>query len=268
MELPPLVISERDREFRSYTREQREKVVISYLFEKTSTRNLDEQILGLDKEKTRGYQSFGILQHFGLTEKFKGIFQNKSRNEALELFPDDPQYDTIYAIISGAKAKEESISVPDKKIFGYDITTLQKTRVNQDKFRSGILNAYGGACCITGISEPKLLRASHIKPWAESSETEKTDVRNGLCLNALHDAAFDVGLMTVEPSGYCIRLSPKIEECMSTRVYDEYFRRYDGKQISLPSEDAYPRPDYLDYHRTHIFDKDRQYLKLEINLLE
>ncbi len=268
MELPPLVIHERDREFRLYSREQRENVVIGYLFGKLSNRDLDERMLGLDKEVSKGYQSMSILKHYGLTKDFKGIFKGKSREEALDLLPDNPQYDTIYGIISGAEVNEESVFDSGTQVFGYYTTVLQKIRVNQDKFRNSILSAYGGSCCVTGIAEPKLLRASHIKPWADSTAIEKTDVRNGLCLNALHDAAFDAGLITVEPSGFGIRLSPKIEDCMPQAIYDEYFRRYDGKQISLPSEEAYPNPEYLDYHRMHIFGKNRQGLKLEINLSE
>lgn len=89
-----------------------------------------------------------------------------------------------------------------------------------------------------------------------------------MCLNTLHDAAFDVGLMTIEPSGFSVKLSSKIEDCMSPVIYEDYFRRYDGMQISLPVEDERPKDEYLEYHRLHVFDKNRQYLKLEIDLPE
>lgn len=66
-------------------------------------------------------------------------------------------------------------------------------RENQDFFRRAILSAYESRCCVTGIDLAALLNASHIKPWAAADKTEKLNPQNGLCLNALHDRAFDRG---------------------------------------------------------------------------
>lgn len=71
-----------------------------------------------------------------------------------------------------------------------------KVRVNQRLFRLMVLNGYGATCCVTGIDEPSLLVGSHIVPWAEDV-SQRLNPRNGLCLNALHDRAFEVGLMAV-----------------------------------------------------------------------
>jgi hypothetical protein len=74
---------------------------------------------------------------------------------------------------------------------------LQRVRIGQDRFRGAMLDYWNGACPLTGITEPELLRASHIKPWAEcESDSERLDVHNGLLLSALWDAAFDQGLVT------------------------------------------------------------------------
>ena len=49
----------------------------------------------------------------------------------------------------------------------------------------------GGRCPITGIADTALLlRASHIVPWAECDDAQRLDIRNGLLLSALWDAAF------------------------------------------------------------------------------
>lgn len=65
---------------------------------------------------------------------------------------------------------------------------------------------------MTGISISELLIASHIKPWKVSNnEDEKTNPRNGLCLNALHDKAFDRGLITIDKN-YKIIVSSKLKE--------------------------------------------------------
>ncbi|MBB5691865.1 HNH endonuclease [Roseomonas alkaliterrae] len=75
-------------------------------------------------------------------------------------------------------------------------------RVGQDIFREGLMAYWGGRCPLTGITEPALLRASHIKPWARcESDAERLDVHNGLLLSALWDAAFDTGLVTFEDDG-------------------------------------------------------------------
>lgn len=67
-------------------------------------------------------------------------------------------------------------------------------RVGQDLFREGLLDYWEGQCAVTSLAVPDLLRASHIKPWADcSTDTERLDVFNGLLLAAHLDAAFDRG---------------------------------------------------------------------------
>lgn len=75
-------------------------------------------------------------------------------------------------------------------------------RVGQDLFRGALLDYWGGACCITGLAIPELLRASHIKPWAGcDSDEERLDVFNGLLLAPHLDALFDGGWISVENTG-------------------------------------------------------------------
>lgn len=169
MDLPDIVVKPRDREFRKWDRAHREEIVMKYLFEGLSSRDLDESVLGLDPTKSRGYPSWNILGHYGLlpeenkSEGFKGIFAGCSPDEALELIPPDPQYTFLYEIISETTVNEISLE-PHEWVRGWTKQRLVNVRVNQDRFRKDVLNAYGGSCCITGIKEPRLLRASHIKP--------------------------------------------------------------------------------------------------------
>ena len=74
-------------------------------------------------------------------------------------------------------------------------------RIGQDVFREALMDYWGGRCPLTGITEPALLRASHIRPWAECSDEERLDVHNGLLLSALWDAAFDRGLISFADDG-------------------------------------------------------------------
>ena len=66
-------------------------------------------------------------------------------------------------------------------------------RIGQDIFRDALMDYWGGRCPLTGITEPALLRASHIVPWADCDDAQRLDVHNGLLLSALWDAAFDRG---------------------------------------------------------------------------
>jgi hypothetical protein len=78
-------------------------------------------------------------------------------------------------------------------------------RVGQNIFREALLKYWNGRCPLTGITEPALLRASHIVPWAEcESDALRLDVHNGLLLSALWDAAFDAGLVSFDDGGFAI----------------------------------------------------------------
>jgi hypothetical protein len=88
----------------------------------------------------------------------------------------------------------------------------QKVRIGQDRFRAALMEYWSGACPLTGISNPELLRASHIIPWSEcDSDQERLNAYNGLLLSSLWDAAFDGGLVTFDDLGRAI-LSPAIDQ--------------------------------------------------------
>lgn len=75
-------------------------------------------------------------------------------------------------------------------------------RVGQNLFREALLAYWGVRCPMTGITDPELLRASHIVPWAEcDSDQKRLDIHNGLLLSALWDAAFDSGLVSFWDDG-------------------------------------------------------------------
>lgn len=78
-------------------------------------------------------------------------------------------------------------------------------RVGQNVFREGLLEYWDGKCAVTGLAVVELLRASHIKPWADcASDAERLDVFNGLLLAPHLDAAFDRGFITFEDNGQLI----------------------------------------------------------------
>jgi putative restriction endonuclease len=83
-----------------------------------------------------------------------------------------------------------------------EVERLVVQRVGQDLFREGLLELWEGRCAVTGLAVPELLRASHIKPWADcDTDAERLDVYNGLLLAPQLDAAFDQGFVTVGDDG-------------------------------------------------------------------
>ena len=85
---------------------------------------------------------------------------------------------------------------------------LRKERIGQDIFRDALMLFWDGACAVTGVRHPRLLRASHIIPWADCpTDAERLNVHNGLLLAAHLDAAFDAHLISFDRDGR-IQFSP------------------------------------------------------------
>ena len=134
---------------------------------------------------------------------------------------------------------------------GKDRITQTTTRVGQNFFRAAVLSAYNGQCCITGLSLPTLLVASHIVPWTHDT-SNRVNPRNGLLLSALHDKAFDSGFITIRDD-MTVQVSRK-HNVSRDQFFSETIEHYDGKPISLP-EKFTPDSTFLSYHREHIFEK-------------
>ena len=131
-------------------------------------------------------------------------------------------------------------------------TVFSKVRVGQDFFRKAVLSAYNNRCCISNIHFSELLIASHIKPWSESNdENEKVNPRNGLCLNAFYDKAFDRGYITISDK-YIVHVSKQIREDYKDKSTKEWFGRCEGKKIILPDRFK-PDKKFIQYHNDVVF---------------
>lgn len=127
-----------------------------------------------------------------------------------------------------------------------------KARVNQYFFRSAILSSYNQKCCITGLGITELLVASHITPWAKD-EKNRLNPHNGLCLNSIHDKAFERGFLTITPE-YKIKLSKYFDDFKKGGVVNDLFFKYNNQAIILPDK-FLPSKEFLDYHYQKIFIK-------------
>lgn len=106
--------------------------------------------------------------------------------------------EAAWLTLPGELEQGEGDREPD--YMGRDVVGLQKRRVGQPLFRKAVMIRYDTRCVITGLRHEDLLIASHIVPWQERPES-RLDPANGLCLNALHDRAFDKGLMGIDSEG-------------------------------------------------------------------
>jgi putative restriction endonuclease len=156
----------------------------------------------------------------------------------------------LLANITGISIESVSDIAPLDLPEGKERESIVKTRVNQSFFRKAVLAAYDFQCCITGLSVPELLNASHIIPWSANIEN-RVNPKNGLCLNAIHDRAFDRGLLTVTPD-FRVKISPLVKNMTSDIAVQELLLRYDNLEIRLPTRFK-PNIEFLDYHSCHIF---------------
>lgn len=125
-----------------------------------------------------------------------------------------------------------------------------RARRGQDFFRQTVLASYGYRCCVTGNPVPELLVASHIMPWSEFAK-ERLNPRNGVCLAATHDAAFDRGLVTFDEDHRLV-LSRHLKDFESEASIKVSFSDFEGKTMRLPDKFA-PDESFLDYHRQKVF---------------
>lgn len=156
----------------------------------------------------------------------------------------------ILQTIQGEAINEDVEDLPTMSYFGATRKARVEVRLKQAFFRKAVLSSYEGQCCMTGLRDERLLLASHIVPWSQD-EQNRLNPRNGLCLSALHDRAFDKGLITVE-SNLRIRVSSALRNLANNEFANTALISLDGKVILTPSKFS-PSTEFLDYHNQHIF---------------
>jgi putative restriction endonuclease len=127
-----------------------------------------------------------------------------------------------------------------------EITRPTKQRRGQDYFREIVLNNYGNRCAVTGLPVRVLLIASHILPWS-GHEAERLNVRNGICLNRLHDAAFDQGLIAFDDD-LRLMLSSRLKSRLAHESVKSSFETFEGKPLELPADGIPPNAEFLAKH--------------------
>ncbi len=128
---------------------------------------------------------------------------------------------------------------------GTEAERLVVTRIGQQLFRDALIDYWQGTCAVTGLSIVPLLRASHIKPWAQcASDEERLDVFNGLLLAPNLDALFDGGWITFDAAGMLV-VSPRLDN--GSRVT---LGLCDGMRLRWLGNE---HRSFLKFHRSSVF---------------
>jgi hypothetical protein len=150
--------------------------------------------------------------------------------------------------VTETEEPESNVLIPED-FTGETRRVLTEQRIKQSFFRKAVMSSYRGRCCMSGLSEPKLLIASHIVPWSKD-KTNRLNPSNGLCLSAIHDRAFDKGFITLSESYEIV-----VSEALKARN-DNFIRNVilplEGKLIELP-ERFIPSSEFLARHRREVF---------------
>jgi putative restriction endonuclease len=180
-------------------------------------------------------QLIEFLAQTAFSEKVLGILNSGSGDDgvlakALNISPSIPAEFVDDAASKEGKERLQSI----------------KARIGQQTFRSVILAIYRNRCGLTGIDLPEVNRASHIIGWAERAET-RMDPRNGICLSATYDAAFDRKLITFDDD-FRLVLGKSMRDRVPTETLKHHFLSKEGQRLELPSR-LHPLKEYLEHHR-------------------
>ena len=119
-----------------------------------------------------------------------------------------------------------------------------KARRGQGQFRRNLENIEL-SCRITGVSDPRLLRASHVKPWRSCANNhERLDGYNGLLLAPHVDHLFDRGYISFSDEG---------ELLVSVHIDPEQLERLGIRAPLAVVEFTDEQKQYLSHHREQVF---------------
>ena len=163
--------------------------------------------------------------------------------------PDGPirHYNELLETYLNDNPNERSIfSGTTKSMFqGTEREQLVKQRIGQNVFRDALFKYWKGCCAVTTLDIPEMLKASHIKPWADcDDDSDRLNVYDGFLLSANYDALFDKGLITFNDKGQII-YSSKLSKGNILDIGGDKFKalRWIDK-CHLP---------FLEWHRERVF---------------
>lgn len=185
------------------------------------------------------FQKSPLLQLGDFTEDDSGIYAHIAASIPIsELARARTAHSTL--------TKDLRAIISKKTVDSTSREALVDARVGQGAFRSAVLQLWNYRCCVTGSSTLDAIRASHIKPWRDSTNEERLDPANGLPLVASLDALFDAGLISFDDSGRLL---------VSSELSRPEQEIYGVGGKTLTKKPPVKTATYLHYHRTTLYRK-------------
>lgn len=193
MVIPNIEKSERRREYDLYSQQLRVEVVKAYLFDGLSHRRLDSDVLGLNPDESRGWQSMGILHFLGLKDPFKGLFSGMTVEETINELKllNDSSYDEIISILESIEFNEsvnEDISSENATEY-IVLKEGQKKQVfttryeRKPQLRKQAIEIHGTSCMACGFNFEEVygsrgknyIEVHHVKPLSDENEESEVN---------------------------------------------------------------------------------------------
>jgi len=143
---------------------------------------------------------------------------------------------------------EEHIQEEIERDSALDVTekrALILARRGQGRFRD-LISSQETRCRVTRVDRPEHLRASHCKPWRDSTNAERLDPNNGLMLTPSVDHLFDRGFISFETNGRLL-ISPVAHRLSLARMGVTVDRELNVGGFTLD------QGRFLEFHRDAVF---------------
>ena len=152
-----------------------------------------------------------------IQKAFLSSFFREKNSRGNNMYSNSLQLDTVYEKF-----------IDERKITETERTSIIKSRIGQGIFREKLIEKYNGCCVVTGVNDTRFLLASHIRPWAVSTNEQRLSAENGLLLSPLYDKLFDIGLITFSEDGF-IQCSQGLENRNIDLLKIDRTKKYDLK---------------------------------------
>jgi len=183
----------------------------------------------------------------GYEWQLDGILTAKMNEQKHWVLSLRPHFAEALEVVGRVEVGSSNENAEDLGLDDLDETTAKaviNARVGQGRFRHALLEFWDRCCAVTQMEDTRLLRASHIKPWAVSNNTERLDPSNGLLLSPSLDAAFDAGLISFSNSGKILISEHAVGDLKKLGI--------NSRMVIDGLSKAHNK--YLKYHRKEIFE--------------
>lgn len=148
----------------------------------------------------------------------------------------DPNFLSCGLSFSGEADSLAAPAAPDSAERRYTLGLIRQ-RLHQAIFREQVRHAYGRRCALSGLAETRLIDAAHIIP--DSNERfGQPDIPNGICMSKIHHAAFDAGLIGIDPD-YRVHISERLLTLRDGRILEHGLKALRGHLIRVPADSRF-----------------------------